>query len=398
LLGPTIFSEMTSLAQATGAINLGQGFPDSDGPPAMLEAARHAIASACNQYPPATGVPGLLDQIAQRRHADHGVGYDPQSEIVVTAGATEAVAAALLGLCDPGDEVIAFEPLYDSYAAVIAMAGARLRPVPLAYDGTRFTFDPQALSEAVGPRAKVLLLNSPHNPTGKVFDRAELGQIARVCQARDLTAVTDEVYEYLTYDGVPHVPLASLPGMRERTLTISSAGKTFSATGWKVGWACGPARLTGIVRAVKQYLTFGTGTPFQHAVAVALRDEMDWVTGLRERLQARRDLLTQELRAAGIDVYASQGTYFVQFDARSLGYADGLSLCRLLPAEAGVVAVPSVALYADKEAGRPLVRLAICKNEQTLAAAAARLAAFARRQHDGLRAAGTPLPASSPLA
>lgn len=380
LLSPTIFSEMTALAQATSAINLGQGFPDSDGPPALLAAAREAIASGHNQYPPAAGVPELLRQIALRRSADHGVAYDWQSEIVVTAGATEAVAAALIGLCDPGDEVVVFDPLYDSYAAVLAMAGAVARPVLLEYDGSRFTFDPDALRRAAGPRAKVLLLNSPHNPTGKVFDRGELATIAQVCQDHDLIAVTDEVYEYLLYDGMRHVPLAGLDGMRERTLTISSAGKTFSVTGWKVGWACGPATLVSTVRAVKQYLTFGTGTPLQCAVACGLRDDMGWVAALRESLQSRRDLLEQALRAAGIQTYPSQGTYFLQFDARSLGYDDGAQLCRVLATGAGVVAIPSMVLYDDKDAGRSLVRLAFCKKEETLAAAASRLAGFALQQ------------------
>lgn len=377
LLASSIFSEMTALAQATGAINLGQGFPDSDGPPGLLTAAREAIANGHNQYPPAAGVPELRQQIAIRRATDHGVDYDWETEVVVTAGATEALAAALIGLCDPGDEVVVFDPLYDSYAADIAMAGARVRPVPLEYDGSRFTFDPDALRRAVGPRAKVLLLNSPHNPTGKVFDHDELAEIAEVCRTRNLTAVTDEVYEYLTYDDLPHVPLARLPGMRERTLTVSSAGKAFSVTGWKVGWACGPAKLTGIVLAVEQYLTFGTGTPLQYAVACALRDEMDWVTKLRDSLQARRDLLVGGLRAAGISTYNTEGTYFAQFDARSLGHDDGPALCRVLAEQAGVVGVPSVVLYENKQVGRPLIRLAFCKDEQILTEAASRLARYA---------------------
>ncbi|HEY9473490.1 MAG TPA: pyridoxal phosphate-dependent aminotransferase [Mycobacteriales bacterium] len=383
--GTTIFSEMTALAQATGAINLGQGFPDSDGPPGLLAAAREAIASGHNQYPPATGIPELRAQIAARRSADHGVAYDPATEIVVTTGATEALTAAMIGLCDPDDEVIVFDPLYDSYAAAIAMAGARLRPVPLAHDGDRFAFDLAALRGAVGPRTRLLLLNSPHNPTGKVFDPAELAQIADLCVTHDLVAVTDEVYEYLVYDGVRHVPLASLPGMRDRTVTISSAGKTFSVTGWKIGWACGPAHLVDVVRTVKQYVTFATGTPFQHAVARALRDDMDWVARQRDSLQHRRDLLVDALRAAGITTYDSQGTYFVQFDARSLGHDDGLALCRELVEQAGVVAIPGVALYHDKEAGRHLVRLAFCKSEETLTAASERLTAYARAVRGGQR-------------
>ncbi len=388
LLRPTIFSEMTALAKATGSINLGQGFPDSDGPPALLAAARQAIADGENQYPPAAGVPELRQQIALRRR-DHGAGYDWETEVVVTAGATEAIAAALIGLCEPGDEVIVFDPLYDSYLADMAMAGARARAVPLRCDGPDFRFDPDELRAAAGPRAKVLLLNTPHNPTGKVFDRNELAQIAEVCCEHDLTAVTDEVYEYLTYDGVPHIPLASLPGMRERTLTISSAGKTFSVTGWKVGWACGPARLVDIVRAVKQYLTFGTGTPLQNAVASALRDEMGWVAALRDSLQQRRNLLAGALQAAGISTYASQGTYYLQFDARSLGQADGAVLCHVLAEQAKVVAIPSVALYEDKQAGRSLVRLAFCKNDEILRAAAARLTAYAQKCRAGQQSAPT---------
>jgi N-succinyldiaminopimelate aminotransferase len=376
--GPTIFSEMTALAQRTGAANLGQGFPDSDGPPELLEAAREAIAQGMNQYPPAIGLPALRAAIAKRRADDHGVAYDPDEEIVVTAGATEAIAAALIGLCDPGDEVVVFDPLYDSYSACLAMAQVRRVPVLLEYDGTRFTFDPEALRRAIGPRTKVVLLNSPHNPTGKVFDEAELTLIARCCVEHDLIAVTDEVYEYLVYDGMRHVPLAALPGMRDRVLSISSAGKTFSSTGWKVGWACGPARLVTTVRTIKQYLTFGTGTPLQAAVAVALTECMPWVAQLRAGLERRRDLLVAGLRAGGITTYPSNSTYFVQMDARSFGSTDGHALCHTLVAEAGVAAIPSVALYDDKAAGRHLVRLAFCKDEELLASAAGRLADYAR--------------------
>ncbi|MFE0590022.1 pyridoxal phosphate-dependent aminotransferase [Micromonospora echinospora] len=375
--GPTIFTEMTLLAQRTGAANLGQGFPDGDGPPAMLAAARAAIDGGMNQYPPANGLAALRAGIAERRRADHGVGYDPEREVVVTAGATEAIAAALIGLCDPGDEVIVFDPLYDSYAACLAMAGATAVPVPLEFDGTRFTFDPDRLRAAVGPRTRLVLLNSPHNPTGTVFDRAELAHVAGVCRDHDLVAVTDEVYEYLTYDGVTHVPLAGLPGMWERTLTISSAGKTFSATGWKVGWACGPAPLVEAVRTVKQFLTFGTGTPLQAGVAHALTHCADWVGELRDSLQRRRDLLVKGLTAAGARTYPAQGTYFVQLDSRSFGFADGVEFCRALPHDAGVVAIPSVALYADKEAGRHLVRFAFCKSEELLTTAVERLGRYA---------------------
>jgi N-succinyldiaminopimelate aminotransferase len=381
--GPSIFSEMTVLAQQCGAVNLGQGFPDSDGPPAMLAAAARAMADGRNQYPPSIGVPELRQQIAARRSADHGTDYDPDREIVVTAGATEAIAAAVIGLCDPGDEVVAFDPVFDSYTATVAMAGARIRSVLLSYDGQRFTFDPDELRRAITPRTKVLLLNSPHNPTGKVFDAEELMLIAELCCRHGLTAVTDEVYEYLVYDGRRHIPLASLPGMRERTLTMSSAGKSFSATGWKIGWACGPAELVSIVHAVKQFLTFATGTPMQYAVAAALRDEREWVTGLQASLQSRRDLLLDGLTALGIDGYCSEGTYFAQMDARSLGYTDGVALCRALAVEAGVVGVPSVALYDHKDAGAHLIRLAFCKNEQTLTTALDRLSNYVARTGRG---------------
>ncbi len=379
LAGPTIFSEMTAAAQHHGAVNLGQGFPDSDGPPELLEHARDAIAHGLNQYPPATGLPQLRAAIAARRSTDHGVGYDPDTEIVVTTGATEAIAAALIGLCDPGDEVVVFDPLYDSYTACLAMAQAKLVTVPLFFDGGRFTFDPAALRRAVGPRTRVLLLNTPHNPTGKVFTARELAQIAEVCVEHDLIVVSDEVYEYLVYDGLRHVSPAALPGMRERTLTVSSAGKTFNATGWKVGWACGPAPLVTTVRTVKQYLTFGSGTPFQAAVAHALAESMPWVDGLRAGLQRRRDLLADGLRAAGITVYPTEATYFLQIEAASLGSADGEELCRALVRDAGVAAIPSVALYRDKEAGRGLARFAFCKDEAVLAEAVARLTAYARR-------------------
>lgn len=379
LAGPTIFSEMTAAAQQYGAVNLGQGFPDSDGPPQLLEAARDAIGQGLNQYPPAVGLPQLRAAITERRRDDLGVAYDPDTEVVVTTGATEAIAAALIGLCDPGDEVVAFDPLYDSYTACLAMAQARLVTVPLTFDGVRFGFDPDELRRAVGPRTKVLLLNTPHNPSGKVFSAAELEQIARVCVENDLIAVSDEVYEYLVYDGLRHVSLASLPGMRERTLAVSSAGKTFNATGWKVGWACGPADLVTTVRSVKQYLTFGSGTPFQAAAARALTECMPWVSELRDGLQRRRDLLADGLRAAGISVYPTEATYFLQFDAASLGSADGEELCRALVRDAGVAAIPSVALYHDKQAGRGLVRLAFCKDEKVLAEGVARLSEYAAR-------------------
>lgn len=373
----TVFAEMTALATRTGAINLGQGFPDSDGPPELLAAAAEAVLAGHNQYPPLPGLPALRTAIAEQRLADYGTRYDPDTEILVTTGATEAIAAAIAALVPEGDEVLVFEPFYDSYGAAIALAGAHRRTVALRPDGGRFTFDPDELAAAVTPRTRVLLVNTPHNPTGTVLSAAELAQIAEVCQRHDLIAIADEVYEHLTFDGVQHVPLASLPGMAARTLTISSAGKTFNATGWKVGWVCGPERMIAAVRTVKQYLTFAGGTPFQHAVAAVLPHRHDWVETLRSRLSAARDALRDALTGAGWHCFSCQGTYFLQADARSVGYSDGTELCRDLATEVGVVAIPSSAFYADPAAGRALVRFAFCKSPAVIATAAGSLARFA---------------------
>jgi len=376
--GSTIFAEMTALAVRTGARNLGQGFPDSSGPPELLAAACAAITSGRNQYPPLHGLPELRTAIADQRAAEYGTRYDPDSEILVTMGATEAIAAALLALCAAGDEVIVFEPYYDSYAAMIAMAGGVRRPVLLEFTGGRFRFDADQLRRVVTPKTRILLLNSPHNPTGTVFDRAELAAIAAVCQEHDLIAITDEVYEYLIYDG-EHTPLATLPGMDSRTLTISSAGKTFSSTGWKVGWTCGPPPLIAAVAAAKQFLTFAGGTPFHAAVAEGLRNCLPWVARQRDDLRRRRDLLAGLLGEAGVRTYPSQATYFLQIDARSFGHDDGATLCRELPGQAGVVAIPSVEFYDTKDAGRHLVRLAFCKSDDVLTDAARRLGDYAGR-------------------
>jgi N-succinyldiaminopimelate aminotransferase len=381
----TVFAEMTALAKRTGAINLGQGFPDSDGPPELLAAAAEAVLAGHNQYPPLPGVPELRAAIARQRDEDYGTGYDPDTEILVTAGATEAIAAAIAALVPPGDEVVVFEPFYDSYGAAIALAGARRRTVRLRPSGDRFTFDPAELAAAVGPRTRVLLVNTPHNPTGTVFTAAELAEIASVCQRHGVLAIADEVYEHLTFDGAEHVPLASLPGMAHRTLTISSAGKTFNATGWKVGWVCGPAELVAAVRTVKQYLTFAGGTPFQYAVAAALPARHAWVDTLRGRLRDARDTLRSALAGAGWHCFSCEGTYFLQADARSVGYDDGTALCQDLATLAGVVAIPSSAFYADPAAGRELVRFAFCKSPAVISAAAGKLAAFAagRQSQEG---------------
>jgi N-succinyldiaminopimelate aminotransferase len=368
--GTTIFAEMSALAVRTGSINLGQGFPDTDGPAVVADAAVAAIRAGHNQYPPGPGIPELRDAIARHQRRFYGLELDADREVLVTAGATEAIAAAMLSLCEVGDEVVTFEPYYDSYAASIAMAGAQRRVVTLRPPD--YHFDTAALEAAVGPRTRLLLLNSPHNPTGKVFSRAELDVIARVCIEHDLLAVTDEVYEHLVYDG-EHVPLATLPGMRDRTLTISSGGKTFSFTGWKVGWACGPEALVNAVRTAKQFLTYVNAAPFQHAIAVGLDlpDDhfRDFAAGLRER----RDVLSEGLAAAGFEVMPAAGTYFVTTDIRPLGESDGLAFCRALPERCGVVAVPNVVFYDDRAAGLPLVRFTFCKRLEVLEEAVTRL-------------------------
>ncbi len=384
--GTTIFAEITALANATGAVNLGQGFPDTDGPTAMLERAVLGIRDGLNQYPPGPGLPVLRQAIAADRAGRYGVSYDPDSEVLVTVGATEAITATLLALCEVGDEVVVFEPYYDSYAAGIALAGAIRRPVTLRPDGPagRFTFDPTELRAAVTPRSRVLLVNSPHNPTGTVLTRVELDVVAEICREHDLVAVTDEVYEHLTYDEAEHVPLATLPGMRERTVSVSSAGKTFSVTGWKVGWICAPAELVRAVTTVKQFLTFTAGGPFQAAVAYALADELGWVAQSRASLQARRDVLSKGLETLGLTVHRPAGTYFVQADVRSLGVEDGVAFARALPEAAGVAAIPTAVFYDDVEAGRPYVRFAFCKREEVLDEAVSRLSAYAARSAAGV--------------
>jgi N-succinyldiaminopimelate aminotransferase len=368
--GTTIFTEMSALAERTGAINLGQGFPDEDGPVEVREAAERALRDGHNQYAPLPGVPALRTAIAEHQRRFYGIRLDPETEVQVTFGATEAIAAALLGICEPGDDVVCFEPYYDSYAAGIAMAGATRRPVTLR--PPRWALDPEALEAAIRRRARVLLLNTPHNPTGKVFSRLELGAIADACVEHDLIAITDEVYEHIVFDG-EHVPLATLPGMAERTLTISSLGKTFSVTGWKVGWACGPAALVAATRTAKQFLTFAGGTPFQHAGAVALRLRDEVYEGLARDLRAKRDRLCDGLAAAGLEVLRPAGTYFANVDSGR----EGGAFCRELVERAGVVAIPTSVFYDDEEAGRDLVRFAFCKRHDVIEEAARRLASAA---------------------
>jgi N-succinyldiaminopimelate aminotransferase len=369
----TVFAEMSALAARVGAVNLGQGFPDEDGPAAMLKAAENAIAEGVNQYPPGIGIAPLREAIAAQRKRHFGTEYDPDTEVLVTVGATEAIAAAVLGLV---------EPFYDSYSPVIAMAGAQRVSVPLVPDGGGFAIDVDGLRRAVTPRTKALIVNSPHNPTGMVATDAELAALADLAVSADLLVITDEVYEHLVFDGHRHMPLANYPGMAERTVTISSAAKMFNCTGWKIGWACGAAELIAGVRAAKQYLSYVGGAPFQPAVAYALNTEDAWVAALRESLQAKRDRLGSALVDLGFEVHDSFGTYFLCADPRPLGYRDSTTFCAELPERAGVAAIPMSAFcdpgaeHADK--WNHLVRFAFCKRDDTLADAIRRLGVLRR--------------------
>ncbi|CUM40142.1 pyridoxal phosphate-dependent aminotransferase [Streptomyces gardneri] len=372
--GTTIFAEMSALAARTGSINLGQGFPDTDGPEEIREAAVRALRDGLgNQYPPGPGVPELRRAIADHQREWYGLTYDPDAEVLVTAGATEAIAAALLALVEPGDEVIALEPYYDSYAACVAMAGGTRVPVTLRPHEGAYVLDLDELRAAVTDRTRLILLNTPHNPTGTVLTRAELTAVAELAIERDLLVVTDEVYEHLVFDDAEHVPLASLPGMRERTVTIGSAGKTFSFTGWKVGWITASPELTAAVRSAKQFLTYVSSGPFQYAIAEALRLPAAYFDGLRADLRTKRDLLSEGLAQAGFEVYRPAGTYFVTTDIRPLGADDGFAFCRSLPERAGVVAIPNAVFYDHREAGAPFVRFAFCKKTEVLEEAVDRL-------------------------
>ncbi|MFD5372626.1 pyridoxal phosphate-dependent aminotransferase [Streptomyces sp. NPDC127103] len=372
--GTTIFAEMSALAARTGAINLGQGFPDTDGPEEIREAAVRALRDGRgNQYPPGTGVPELRAAIADHQRDRYGIDLDPDTEVLVTAGATEAIAASLLALVAPGDEVIALEPYYDSYAACVAMAGGTRVPVTLRPHDGAYVLDLDELRAAVTDRTRLILLNTPHNPTGTVLTRAELTAVAELAIERDLLVVTDEVYEHLVFDDAEHLPIASLPGMRERTVTIGSAGKTFSFTGWKVGWVTASPELTSAVRSAKQFLTYVSSGPFQYAIAEALRLPTAYFDTLRAEHAAKRDLLSEGLAQAGFAVYKPAGTYFVTTDIRPLGAEDGFAFCRSLPERAGVVAIPNAVFYDHREAGAPFVRFAFCKKTEVLEEAVSRL-------------------------
>ena len=373
----TIFAEMSALAARVGAVNLGQGFPDEDGPAPMLAVAQQAIADGVNQYPPGPGIPALRQAIAAQRTRHYGIDYDPDTEVLVTVGGTEAIAAAVIGLVEPGSDVLIIAPFYDSYSPVIAMAGCRRIVVPLAADNHGFAIDIDRLRAAITPATRALILNSPHNPTGMVASHDELTAIAALAIEHDLLVITDEVYEQLTFDGHQHRPLAGYPGMAERTVTISSAAKMFNCTGWKIGWACGPADLIAGVRAAKQYLTYVGGAPFQPAVAHALDHEDAWVAALRKSYRGKRDRLAGALTDIGFDVHDSFGTYFLCADPRPLGYDDSTAFCAGLPERVGVAAIPMSAFLdpnsPDSAGWNHLVRFAFCKRDDTLDEAISRL-------------------------
>ncbi|MBK3577070.1 pyridoxal phosphate-dependent aminotransferase [Streptomyces sp. MBT65] len=372
--GTTIFAEMSALALKTGSINLGQGFPDTDGPEEIREAAVRALRDGRgNQYPPGPGVPELRTAIAAHQERRYGLSYDPDAEVLVTAGATEAIAAALLALVEPGDEVIALEPYYDSYAACIAMAGGTRVPVTLRPADGSFRLDLDELRAAVTDRTRLLLINTPHNPTGTVLTREELAAIAELAVERDLLVITDEVYEHLVFDAAEHIPLVTFPGMRGRTVSIGSAGKTFSFTGWKVGWVTGTPDLVTAVRSAKQFLTYVASGPFQYAVAEALALPDSYFDDFRADMLAKRDVLAAGLADAGFEVFRPAGTYFVTTDIRPLGETDGFAFCRALPERAGVVAIPNAVFYDHREEGAPFVRFAFCKKVSVLEEAVGRL-------------------------
>lgn len=370
-LGTTIFAAMSALAEATGSVNLGQGFPDYDGPAEVLEAACEAIRQGHNQYPPGRGIGALRNAVAAHQRRFYGLDFDPATEVLVTAGATEALAATILSLCEVGDEVVMFEPYYDAYPALVAMAGATHRVVPLRPPA--WAFDPEDLRRAITPRTRLIIVNSPHNPTGKVFGSGELELIAGVCRHHGLIAVTDEVYEHLVFEG-EHRPLAAFDGMRDRTVTISSAGKTFSVTGWKIGWACASPPLLDSVQTAKQFLTFASGTPLQHAVAAGFTLPDDRLNDVRDDLRMRRDLFCQGMQDIGFDVLRPASGYFAITDITSIGESDAATFCAELPERCGVVGIPNHVFYDHKDDARTLVRWAFCKSTPTIEEALGRLA------------------------
>lgn len=371
--GTTIFSEMTRRAEERGAINLAQGFPDFDAPPQALEAAARALHSGKNQYARSLGLPSLVEAVAHHLKRCYGLAYDPYTEIVVTSGVTEGIASAFLGLLNPGDEVVFFEPHYDSYPACAAMAGARSRFCTLRFP--EFRVDLDELESCFTDRTRALFINTPHNPTGKVFARDELDAIARLCTRRDVLVITDEVYEHITYDGAGHVPMASIPGMRERTLTLSGAGKSFSMTGWRIGWAVGPAPLAAAVQRAHQYVTFAPATPLQAALGEVLHILGDgYFRDLRRDYAERRSLLLDSLLETGLRAAAPRGTYYILADFTGIWEGDDRSFAEHLIDRCGVAAIPPSSFYSRRPGeGRGLVRFAFCKRLETLAEAARRL-------------------------
>lgn len=378
-IGTTIFTVMSALATQHGAINLGQGFPDTDGPQDVIDAAAAALRDGRNQYPPLTGVPELREAVAAANRRFYGIEVDPVSEIVVTSGATEAITACLMALLNSGDEVVLIEPLYDTYLPVVRMLGATARLVRL--EAPDWALPRAALEAAFGPKTKLLLLNSPMNPTGKVFSADELEFIASLLIRNDCYAVCDEVYEHLIFDGLRHIPLMSLPGMRERCLRIASAGKTFSLTGWKIGYVTAPARLATLVARAHQNLTFTTPPNLQRAIAIGLAKDDAYFAGLGTDLAAKRDVLAAGLRDIGFIVLPSAGSYFITTDFTPLGFdGDDVAFCRHITEHAGVAAIPVSAFYPDN-APRHYARFAFCKRESVLREAVARLGAhFAARR------------------
>lgn len=368
----SIFAEMSLLAAEVGAVNLGQGFPDTDGPHELAEIAAGAIRDGRgNQYPPAHGLPELREAIAAHQTRFYGLDVNAGTGVVVGTGASEVLQSALMALVDDGDEVVMFEPWFDIYGAGISLARGVRVGVPLA--GPRLRPDLDRLRSAITPRTRVLLLNSPHNPTGIVMTREELEGIAAIAIEHDLVVISDEAYEHLWFDGHPHIPISTLPGMFERTVTVGSGGKSFSFTGWKVGWASGPAHLISAVRVVRQHLSYVSGGPFQFAMAAGLRLPDSYFTDFRADLSDKRDLLSTGLAGLGFGVLESEGTYFLTTDVRPLGYADGLQFCRDMPHRAGVVAIPHQALCDDPAIGAPYVRWAFCKRPSVLQEALERL-------------------------
>jgi len=379
--GTTIFSDINVLAQQHQAVNLGQGAPDFDSPPEVLAAAVKALNSQLNQYAPGLGMQILREAIASHAERFYGQKIDPATEVVVTSGATEAVFAAILGLADSGDEAIVFQPVYDTYVPNMVMAGVTPRYVTLR--GSDWTFDADELARAFNSRTKAIIVNTPHNPTGKVYCREELSVIAELCQKHDVIAITDEVYEHILYDGVPHTPLATLPGMAERTLTISSLGKTFSVTGWKVGWAMGARALVNAVNRSHQFITFSVASPLQAAAVTALGLPAVFFDDLRRTYQTKRDMMLDTLRRTGFEVFIPQGSYFIMVDWRGVAPAhvrNDIQFAQWLIQDAGVACIPPSFFYqdSDKQLGRYLARFAVCKKDETLAAAAERLSKIGR--------------------